>query len=397
MPLEILGVLLHRNASEISRAGGPPFDAQMIGTLARAFDENGFDRVLILQNSYAPDPFAIASYAAGITRRLSFMVAHRPGFIAPTMAARMFATLDQLSGGRAGVHVITGANDLELACDGDYHTKDERYLRSGEYVEIMRSIWEAREPVSHEGEWYRFDRALSEIRPVHGAVPVYWGGASPLALETGARVADVYAIGGLKPLAQMAETVAQVQGAWARTGRPLRLQTSARVILGDTEEQAWRAASEVIEALRETAEEQRGKIAAAETGKAEATGTAMRLDPRLATSRGGSGRAELEALANGSELVDKRLWTGITRASVDFSTPMLPPALVGTAEQVADALMDYYAMGIGGFLLRGFDLLGDIAVQGRELIPRLRELAARHDEAAGIARPVGAEPVGAEA
>jgi alkanesulfonate monooxygenase len=64
---------------------------------------------------------------------------------------------------------------------------------------------------------------------------------------------------------------------------------------------------------------------------------------------------------------------------------MLPPALVGTAEQVADALMDYYAMGISGFMLRGFDLLGDIAVHGRALIPLLRERAARHDEAASLA------------
>ncbi|WP_443478192.1 LLM class flavin-dependent oxidoreductase [Novosphingobium aerophilum] len=383
MSLEILGVLLHRNASEVSPPGGPSFDVETIGTLARAFDENGFDRVLILQNSYAPDPFAIASYAAAITRRLSFMVAHRPGFIAPTMAARMFATLDRLSGGRAGVHVITGANDLELACDGDYHTKDERYRRSGEYVEIMRRVWAAREPVSHAGDWYRFDRALAEIRPEGGAIPVYWGGASPLALEVGAQVADVYAIGGLKPLAQMEETAAQVKAAWAATGRPLRLQTSARVILGETEEQAWQAARAVIEQLRDTAAMQQAKISEADAGKGEATGTAMRLDPRLATTRGGSGREELEALAGRSELIDKRLWTGITRASIDFSTPMLPPALVGTAEQVADALMDYYAMGIGGFLLRGFDLLGDIAVHGRELIPRLRELAARHDEKSG--------------
>jgi alkanesulfonate monooxygenase len=385
MPLEILGVLLHRNASEISPVGGPPFDVEMIGQLARAFDENDFDRVLILQNSFAPDPFAIASYAAGITRRLSFMVAHRPGFVAPTMAARMFATLDQLSGGRAGVHVITGANDAELACDGDYHTKDERYRRSGEYVEVMRSLWSAREPVSHAGDWYRFDSALSEIQPVSGSIPVYWGGASPMALEVGAQVADVYAIGGLKPLDHMAETVTQLRAAWAKTGRPVRLQTSARVILGETEGEAWRAARDVIEALRETTVQQQAKVANAQDGQGEAIGTAMRLDPKLATTRGGSGRGELEALANGRELVDKRLWTGITRASIDFSTPMLPPALVGTAEQVADALMDYYAMGISGFMLRGFDLLGDIAVHGRALIPLLRARAARHDEAASLA------------
>ncbi|MFM2373093.1 MAG: hypothetical protein RIS85_2815, partial [Pseudomonadota bacterium] len=53
MALEILGVLLHRNASEITLtdAAAPSFDMQMIGQMARAFDASGFDRVLILQNS----------------------------------------------------------------------------------------------------------------------------------------------------------------------------------------------------------------------------------------------------------------------------------------------------------------------------------------------------------
>lgn len=376
MALEILGVLLHRNASEITPSdGAASFDIDMIGQMARAFDENGFDRVLILQNSFAPDPFAIAAHVSAITSRLAFMVAHRPGFIAPTMAARMFATLDQLSRGRAGVHIITGANDQELQCDGDFHTKEERYRRSAEYVQIMRAIWSADKPVDHAGDWYRFNSALSEVRPVHDAIPVYWGGSSPLALEKGAEVADVYAIGGLKPLAQMEGTVRQIQDAWRQTGRPVRLQTSVRVILGDTEEQAWSAARDVVDALREKGLEQKRQIA----GEGEATSTAMRLDPKLATTKGGSGRDELEAIAAGSDLTDKRLWNGITRASIEFSTPMLPPALVGTAEQVADAIMDYYRMGITGFLIRGFDLYGDIALHGRELIPALRRMAADHD------------------
>ncbi|MFM2371354.1 MAG: hypothetical protein RIS85_1076, partial [Pseudomonadota bacterium] len=366
-------------ASEITLtdAAAPSFDMQMIGQMARAFDASGFDRVLILQNSFAPDPFAIAAHVSAITQKLAFMVAHRPGFIAPTMAARMFATLDHLSHGRAGVHIITGANDQELQCDGDFHTKEERYLRSAEYVAVMRAIWGADRPVDHAGDWYRFNSALSEIRPVNGAIPVYWGGSSPLALEMGAQVADVYAIGGLKPLAQMQGTVTQIQQAWARAGRPVRLQTSVRVILGDTEEQAWAAARDVVDALREKGREQQRQIGEA----GEATSTAMRLDPKLATTKGGSGRDELEAIAAGSELVDKRLWNGITRASIEFSTPMLPPALVGTSEQVADAMMDYYRMGVTGFLIRGFDLYGDIALHGRELIPTLRRMAAQHDAA----------------
>jgi alkanesulfonate monooxygenase len=46
----------------------------------------------------------VAQYAAAFTERLGLLVAHRPGFVAPTVAARKFATLDQISGARLGQH-----------------------------------------------------------------------------------------------------------------------------------------------------------------------------------------------------------------------------------------------------------------------------------------------------
>lgn len=376
--LEILGVLLHRNASEISPVSGPKFDLEMLGKLAQAYDQNGFDRVLILQNSFAPDPFALAVHAASLTKRLAFMVAHRPGFIAPTMAARMFATLDNLSGGRAGIHVITGANDAELQCDGDFLTKDKRYLRSREFVTIMRQIWNSGEAVDFEGDFYRVVNSMSELKPVNpSGIPVYWGGSSPLALEVGGEVADVFALGGLKPLAQMEKSVAEIRQAAANAGRELRIQTSVRVILGSTEEEAFAQARDIVGKLGDVASERARKLAE----DANATSVGMRLDKKLSTTRGGSGMSELEELAQGPEIVDKRLWTGITKASIDFATPTLPPALVGTPEQVADAMLDYYRMGISGYLIRGFDLMGDIPLFGQELFPLLRKGVRAIDEA----------------
>ncbi|MBB5686402.1 LLM class flavin-dependent oxidoreductase [Sphingobium boeckii] len=373
MSIEILGVLVHRNVSEISAAEGPVFDREMVGELARRFDDNDFDRVLILQNSFAPDPFAIATYAAAITNKLAFMVAHRPGFIAPTMAARMFATLDHLSQGRAGVHIISAANDVETQCDGDFLTKEERYRRSREYVEVLRTMWGATEPVDFDGDFYKFNKSLAELRPVQeSSIPIYWGGTSPIAIEKAGECADVYAIGGLQPLEKMRATVAELKASAAKAGRTMRLQTSARVIIGETEEEAWRTADHVLHRLHEMAIEQQELQKKGET----ASRPGLRLDPAMSTTRGGANRSQFSEIAAGRDLLDKRLWTGTTKASLDFATPTLPPALVGTAEQVADAMMDYYDMGITGFLMRGFDLLGDIELHGRELIPRLRRLAA---------------------
>jgi len=372
MDIELLGVLFYKDSSEDGQqAGGAPLELETIGKLARLFEENDYDRVLILQNSFAADPLPIASYVAAITKRLAFMVAHRPGFIAPTMAARLFATLDHLSQGRAGVHIITAANDIETQCDGDFLTKDERYRRSREYVEVLRLIWGATDPVTFEGDFYKFNRALSELRPYNGSIPIYWGGASPLALEFGGQSADVHAMSGLQPLAQMRTFADSIKASAAKAGRPIKLQASVKMIIGDTEEVAWKKAQDVLDNVQATAERQE---ALRKSGKT-ASVPGMRIDDALTTSKGGSGVNRLTLLADGSDVVDKRLWTGAMKASQTFATPMIPPVLVGTPEQVVDAIGDYYDLGITGFLMTGFDALRDIPLFGAEINPLLRKMA----------------------
>ena len=52
---------------------------------------------------------------------------------------------------------------------------------------------------------------------------------------------------------------------------------------------------------------------------------------------------------------------------------------MGTPEQVAEALLDYYDLGVTTFLIRGFDPLEDAVAYGRDLIPRVRQLVAERD------------------
>ena len=66
---------------------------------------------------------------------------------------------------------------------------------------------------------------------------------------------------------------------------------------------------------------------------------------------------------------DERLWMGITKATAALGNTS---CLVGTAEQVAEAILGYYCLGITSFLIRGFDPVGDTTEFGRELIPRIK-------------------------
>jgi alkanesulfonate monooxygenase len=354
MPCEIIGLHFHADSSELHPVRGV-YDLDFVRACAIAHEKAGFDRILIGQTATWPDGFATASYIAGVTSRIHFMVAHRPGFIAPTMAARMFATLDQISAGRASVHIITGASDIETQCDGDFLTKDERYRRSREYVDILRTIWTSSEPVDHDGSFYRFKKGFSEIKPVQSSIPIFWGGGSDLAIELGAQCADMYALGP-DTLARTAETVARIKREAARSGRDPHISMSMRIIVADTEEKAWAQADHV----QDTVLDYQARIGAIGRDKGPD-------DP---------GRKFASAMAALGTRVDDRLWTGITQATAGR---LHATALVGTARQVADALLAYYDVGVDRLLLNGFDTLRDVEMFGRELIPMIRAGVAERD------------------
>jgi alkanesulfonate monooxygenase SsuD/methylene tetrahydromethanopterin reductase-like flavin-dependent oxidoreductase (luciferase family) len=134
VPVELIGWIAPRVSSELIPASGPPFDADVVAETARIHERAAFDRVLIGYFTDAPDGFLVGAQAASVTERLQFLLAHRPGFVAPPLAARKLATLDQLSGGRLAVHIISGGSDADQAKDGDWTDHAARYRRSAEYL-----------------------------------------------------------------------------------------------------------------------------------------------------------------------------------------------------------------------------------------------------------------------
>src|SRR5262249_57286046 len=112
------------------------------------------------------DGFVIPAHAAAATTRLGFLIAHRPGFVAPTLAARKAATLDHVTGGRIALHIITGGNDVEQQRDGDFLDHDARYRRTDEYPELLRRTWTSNRPFDFEGEFYRGRGAFSAVKPL---------------------------------------------------------------------------------------------------------------------------------------------------------------------------------------------------------------------------------------
>jgi len=250
-PVEFIGMIGTSNASETRAAPAGPgvVDKAFVAATARGHEYAGFDRVLIGYFSVAADGFQVAAFAAHATERLGLLLAHRPGFVAPTLAARQLASLDQFSDGRLAVHVITGGSDDDQARDGDFLEKAERYARTDEYLDVVRQAWTSPSAFDHDGVYYRVRGGTSTVRCLQTPhIPVYFGGSSDEAIEVAGKHADVYALWG-ESLAAVAETIGRVRAAAARHGRAdhIRFSLSLRPILGRTEDEAWARAGRILD------------------------------------------------------------------------------------------------------------------------------------------------------
>ncbi len=350
--IEFIGMIHHREASEIHPPGPIVLDRGYIRDFAQAAETGGFDRVLVGYFADGPDGFLIAAAAAQHTDRLGFLVAHRPGFVAPPLAARKFATLDQITGGRAAMHVITGGDDADMFRDGDISTKDERYERTDEYVEILKRIWTEPGPtVDHEGRFYRFKGASTAIRCVQQPrIPIFFGGASDAAITVAAKHADVFALWG-ETHAQVRDITARLRAEAATFGRTVRVSLSLRPILAATEDAAWERAARIKQRILE-----------------------LRAKAGIQTVvPANEGSRRLLAAAAEGERLDKRLWFGAALATGARGNTT---SLVGTPAQVAEAMADYHELGVTTFLIRGFDPLDDNIEYGRSLLPLTRTIIA---------------------
>ncbi len=356
MPVEMIGWIAPRISSEIIPAQGPAFSADVVAETAHIHEDADFDRVLIGYFSDAPDGFLLGAHAAHVTERLGFLLAHRPGFVAPTVAARKLATFDQLCEGRLAVHIISGGREAEQAMDGDYVDHGGRYRRSAEYVEVLRRIWTAHSPFDHEGEFYKFDRAYSDVKCAQEPhIPVYGGGGSDAAVELLSPGLDKFMLWGepLKDTAAFMDRVRRAAG-----GRSINFSLSTRPILAETDDEAWDRARDILAKITERT----GGVANPKNLRAENVGSQRLL-----------------AAAEDAEVHDTCLYTALAAATGARGNST---ALVGTPDTVAKALLEYYKLGATSLLIRGYDPRPDAVQYGRELIPKVRELVAAHDAGA---------------
>lgn len=232
--------------------GARQVDHTYLQQVAVAADTLGYEGVLIPTGRSCEDPWIVAASLIPVTKRLRFLVAVRPGLMAPTLAARMAATYDRLSNGRLLVNLVTGGDPAELAGDGLFLDHAQRYEASEEFIRIWRETLAA----SHEGAALDYSGKHLSVKgakvlypPVQKPYPpVYFGGSSEAAHELAAEQVDTYLTWG-EPPAAVADKLADVRKRAARHGRTVKFGIRLHVIVRETEDEAWAAADKLISKL----------------------------------------------------------------------------------------------------------------------------------------------------
>ena len=333
--------------------GGRHVDFGYFKQIAQAADNLGFEGMLIPTGRSCDDSWVVASALAPLTTRLRFLVAVRPGVMTPSVAARMTAALDRVSDRRLLINVVTGGDPVELAGDGIFLSHDERYRLTKEFLFIWRRMLSG-ETVSFEGDYLKVKAARIMFPPLQKPhPPLYFGGSSQAAHELIAGEGDVYLTWG-EPPAAVAEKIAQVRCLAAKNGRSIRFGIRLHIIVRETEEEAWQAASDLISHLDENT------IAAA----------------RRAFARHDSeGQRRMFELAHGSRdklEVSPNLWAGIGLVRGGAGT-----ALVGDSKTIALRMREYQDLGIETFILSGYPHLEEAYRVAELLFPLLDRGAVR--------------------
>ena len=310
--------------------GARPVDLGYLRQVAQAADELGYFGVLLPTGKSCEDSWLVASALAPLTERLNFLVAVRPGLLSPTLAARMTATLDRLSGGRLLINVVTGGDPAESRADGVFFDHDERYAVTREFLDIYRRLLAGGE-VTRLGQRVSVDAAKLVLPPVQeGGPPIYFGGSSNAGIDVAAESVDKYLTWG-EPPAAVAEKIATASVAAARKGRRLTFGIRLHVIVRETNEEAWAAADSLIQHLDDKT------IAAAQRAFSRMDSVGQQ---RMAALHGGR-RDRLEISPN--------LWAGVGLVRGGAGT-----ALVGDPPTVAARIAEYRALGIDTFILSGY-------------------------------------------
>ncbi|QND53292.1 LLM class flavin-dependent oxidoreductase [Phyllobacterium sp. 628] len=208
------------------------------------------------------EPFTLLSALAGATEHIGLIATASTTFDEPYHIARRFASLDHISGGRAGWNIVTTSNPDAALNFGleDHMEHDQRYRRAREFYDVVTGLWdsfaddaftrdaesglyfdpERMHVLDHKGEFLSVRGPLNIARPVQGWPVIVQAGSSDPGRQLAAETAELV-FAAPANLADGQSLYADIRARMDKIGRPhshLKILPGAFVVVGDTVEEA---------------------------------------------------------------------------------------------------------------------------------------------------------------
>ncbi len=306
-----------------------PASMDMYERVVAAAEAAGFEYLLVPIQTECWEAWITSAMMIGRSNSIRMLVAVRPGYVNPFLAAKMISTFDQLSGGRICVNLIAGQSEAESRAEGILIGKEERYTQMEEEVRVMKALWTAKGPLDFEGRFISLTGARVVPKPLQQPYPrFYLGGGSGQAWEISAQHADVHLFWGdtYERIGENIQTIRAMSQRYERRA-PIRFGMRLQIVCRETEAQAWAAANELMRGVTERHTE---KL-------------------RAHVSESEANRRVQELAATHGDLIESNLWTGITKIR-----PGAGIAIVGDPQQCADVMQRYIDLGCDSFCLSGY-------------------------------------------
>jgi|HubBroStandDraft_6_1064221.scaffolds.fasta_scaffold226333_1 pyrimidine oxygenase len=190
---------------------------------------------------YSLESFTLMAACAALTSRIELYASVAISSIHPAVIAKMTSTIDDISGGRFGVNIVSGWNKLEYQqmglWKGDEYFK-YRYEYATEYLEVLRVLW-AKGRASHQGRFFKLEDCKSYPTPSR-KIPIICAGQSERGLRFTAQHADFSFLGGQDDsLADLGKLNAKLQDMARSYGRNVGAYVLLTVIAEETDEAAF--------------------------------------------------------------------------------------------------------------------------------------------------------------
>lgn len=323
----------------------------------KAAEDAGFDSLLTDVGFAKPDPVLLAAALGQRTERIRFIIAIRPGLMSPALFVQQLNTLSSLINGRFSLNVVIGSSAKELRGYGDFNSHDERYTRAEEYLAVCREFWSDRQPVNFDGKYFKVDGGHVNAPFVsdHETHPEFYiAGGSEAARSVALSQGSCWMMFA-QPTGEIAPRVPEL----LKRGRTIGIRCT--VFVAPTRQEAVDHAYSLI-----AGREREGA-----------------LENSFVRSSDAESIQRNYQLAAETDWVTDYLFTGTLRA---FGPAGI--AIVGSYDEVAEALLEYKRAGVTQFILSSWPKFEQMVLFGNEVIPRVR------DREASVDLPVAVETAG---